>query len=205
MTHSLHRHGDTSSLKRDFVVLTLENRHRTSLTWKDRLSGRFPRFYTLLKTVYRKLGVGRLLNRAGVGDGLEGMDWTSVFHSREDLRSHLARLKEADTGRSVVVSGVIDEVGSCLGDLGLRPHTVQYSLGSFGRLEQLPDKTVLEVTTMCGHHLVSPRFVEKKMREVADGQVTNEAAAESLGELCLCKIFNKRRAAALLEDHANRS
>ena len=100
---------------------------------------------------------------------------------------------------------MIDEVDACLGDLDLRPHTIQYALGPFGRTERLPGEDVLEITTMCGHHLVSPRFVEMKMRAVYDGAITSEAAAESMCELCLCKIFNRRRAAALMEDHAHRS
>ena len=196
MTHSLHRHGTPASLKGDFVVLRIGNAPRSGPTLRERLQRRFPRLYEYLRTVYRGLGFG---------GGAKGLGWTSVFHSRDTLRAHLETLKEADTGCSVVVSGLIDDVQACLADLDLRAHTIQYSLGHFGRTERLPSEEVLEITTMCGHHLVSSRLVEKKMKAVADGRISSDEAAVSLGELCLCKIFNCRRAAALMEKHAHRS
>jgi len=196
MTHSLHRHGTPASLKGDFVVLRMDNTSRSGPTLRERLERRFPKLYKYLRNVYRGLGFG---GRA------KGFGWTSVFHSRDALRAHLELLKEADTGRSIVVSGLIDDVEACLVDMGLRAHTIQYSLGHFGRTERLPNEEVLEITTMCGHHLLSPRLVEMKMKAVADGHISSDEAAASLGELCLCRIFNRCRAAALMEEHAHRS
>lgn len=198
MTHTLHRHGEAESLKRDFVVLTLENRTCVTPTWRERLGQRFPRLHALLKGAYFKLGIDRLLNRTGLPTGDIGLDWTRVCHSRDDLRDHLTRLRKADTGRSVVVSGVLDEVKSCLDDMELKPHTVQLSLGCFGRTDRLPRPEILEITTLCGHHLVSPRRVEELAEDVARDRTTREEAAASLGGLCLCRIFNERRAAELI-------
>ncbi len=198
MTHTLHRHGADDNLERDFVVLTLENRARVAPSRRERLEARFPRVYGLLKRVFFGLGLDRFLNRAGLPGGDAGLDWTKVCHSRDELRAHLERLRRADTGRSVVVSGVFEAVNACLSDLDLRPHTVQYSLGCFGRTERLPREETLEITTLCGHHLVSPRLVEKLARDVDAGDATREEAAAAMGDLCLCRIFNERRAAELL-------
>ncbi|MBC8425272.1 hypothetical protein H8E07_14215 [bacterium] len=198
MTHTLHRHGDAASLERDFVVLTLENRAHPAPGLRERLGNRLPRLRDLLKSLYFALRVDRFVNRVGLPGGDVGLDWTKVCHSRDELRDHVERLRRADTGRSVVVSGVFESVADCIGELGLRPHTVQYSLGCFGRTERLPREEILEITTLCGHHLVSPRRVEELAHAVTDGSVSREEAAESLGGLCLCRIFNERRAADLM-------
>jgi hypothetical protein len=198
MTHTLHRRGDPASLERDFVVLTLENRAHVAPSRRDRLAARFPRLYGLAKRVFFGLGLDRFLNRAGLPGGDAGLDWTKVCHSRDELHDYLERIRRADTGRSVVVSGVFESVDGCLADMGLRPHTVHYSLGCFGKAGRLPREEILEITTLCGHHLVSPRLVEKLARDVGEGDLSRAEAAAAMGGLCLCKIFNERRAAELL-------
>jgi len=198
MTHTLHRQGDAKDLARDFVVLALENRAHVPPTRRERLARRLPRLHALLKRLYHGSGLGRLLDRSGLANGDIGLDWTRVCRSRRELRDHIARFRRTDTGRSVVVSGVFEEVNGCLDELGLKPHTVQYSLGCFGRTERLPRPETLEITTLCGHHLVSPRRVEELAAAVAEGRTTRKAAAAELGGLCLCRIFNEERAAELI-------
>ena len=56
------------------------------------------------------------------------------------------------------------------------------------------------MTTMCGHHQVSPRLVEKMADDVKTGHLTPEAAAEQLAYPCVCDIFNPVRAATLLAE-----
>jgi len=132
----------------------------------------------------------------------EGPKDAVVLNSKEELRSYLNKVKKANTGKSIIVSGIFDEVNSCLKELGLCPHTVQFSLGYFGRIENLPRPEVLELTTMCGHHMVSPRLVEMLASELAVGKTTPEAAAEVMAKLCSCGIFNKARAARIIENSA---
>jgi hypothetical protein len=122
-----------------------------------------------------------------------------VFDSRQDLLHYLKRLKDADSGRSVVVSGVIDEVDGCLREIGLRPHTVQFSLGVFGKTERLPGDDVLQMTTLCGHDMISSKLVLKLAREVGRGKMDREKAAETMAGLCKCGIFNKTRAMEILD------
>jgi hypothetical protein len=127
-----------------------------------------------------------------------------VLTSREELKGYLTTLKAMDAGRPVVVSGVIDDVHACLEEIGLRPHTVQLSLGYFGRTELLPPEPTLEVTTMCGHHMLTPGRVNEIVDQIRCGRLTARQAAESLAPLCVCRVFNVDRAARLLEGLAVR-
>ncbi|MCL4371473.1 MAG: hypothetical protein M1380_11315, partial [Chloroflexi bacterium] len=82
------------------------------------------------------------------------------------------------------------------------PHTINYSLGVWGKKELLPSEEVLAVTTMCGHHQVSPQFVQRQVELVRKGRKSPEKAARELALYCPCGIFNQVRAAKLLEEQA---
>ncbi|MGI6605388.1 MAG: hypothetical protein ACOX2S_10285 [bacterium] len=69
----------------------------------------------------------------------------------------LQGLKKKDLGFSVVISGCWEEVLPACQDAGVTPHTINYSLGVWGRKDRLPNDDILAVTTMCGHHMISPR------------------------------------------------
>ncbi len=203
MTHSLHRQGSEESLKRDYVVLAMGTGAGAMAAQKAQLSRRFPGLYKAGKAVYkilRGLRPGRskkpAKKAAKKGSDIPG---SVVFDSREDLCDHLKKLKDADTGRSVVVSGLIDEVNACLREIGLRPHTVQFSLGLFGRTERLPEKDVLEMTTMCGHDMIAPKLAAKWADDVRKGKIPKEKAADNMARLCQCGIFNKTRALEILD------
>jgi hypothetical protein len=200
MTHSLHRQGLEESLKRDYVVLAMGTGARAMAAQKAWLSRRFPGLYKAGKAVYKILrGVlkhGGRKKPVKKGPAIKG---AVVLESREELCRYLKMLKEADTGRSVVVSGLIDEVDGCLREIGLKPHTVQFSLGVFGRTERLPEKDVLEMTTMCGHDMIAPKLVAKWADDVKKGKMPREKAVDSMAKLCKCGIFNRTRAMEILE------
>ncbi len=84
--------------------------------------------------------------------------------------------------------------------MGLSPHTVQYSLGTFGRTDRLPPEDTLEVTTMCGHHLVSPNLVKKMLLDLSRNRISLEEAAQTLAKQCQCGVFNPTKAMRLLEE-----
>jgi hypothetical protein len=203
MTHSLHRSGTEQSLRHDFVVLALGGRK----TFRERLCAglakRSPRFLDLLRRLYR---IATFRKARGSPDGAEATapGWAAAFHAREDLCRYLRALKASGDGRSVVVSGLFDVLEACFRELDLRPHTVQYSLGRFGKTGDLPDARILDVTTMCGHHLVSPAYVKHLAHIIRRGEMTPEAAAEAMSGFCLCGIFNRQRAAGLMEGLAGR-
>jgi len=134
MTHSLHRAGCAESLKNDFVVLVLGGRKRLSESICRRISRRFPRFFKGCRGLYRKSGLRRLIMKgnAAAADHRH-LRWAAVFHSKETFCAYLRELKDSKRGQSVVVSGLFDELDDCFRALDLRPHTVQFSLGYFGR------------------------------------------------------------------------
>jgi hypothetical protein len=111
----------------------------------------------------------------------------------------LARVKREDAGLSITVSGLVDPVVRAAREVGLTPHSVNLSLGVRGRTEHLPSQQVLEITTMCGHHMVASRLVEDTLVQVRAGQLTPGAATKELGRLCVCGIFNPDRCTRLLD------
>lgn len=122
----------------------------------------------------------------------------AVFKDRETLKTCLKELKDRDFGISVVISGLYDDVERLTREIGLAPHTVQYSLGIHGKTELLPEENTLEITTMCGHALVSTYLVDEMVERIATGKVTCQEAARELSSRCECGIFNPHRAEKLL-------
>jgi len=197
MTHTLHRQGDVESLREDYVVLILGKDIPFS-PYRMRFSRRFPRIYEIVKKAFLNMGILkmlRIINRIKPGRTQEG----PVFNDKKELASYLKRLKERNLGKSVVVSGLFDEVNDCLKGINLSPHTVQFSLGIFGKKELLPRQEILEVTTMCGHHMISPRLAERLASDVRDGKLSREEAVRVLSKQCVCGICNKTRASKLIE------
>jgi len=106
--------------------------------------------------------------------------------------------KEADLGLSVVVSGILDPVNECCQKAGLKRHTVEFSLGIWGKTEKLPSNDILEITTMCGHAMVSAKLVESMVGDIKKGIKSPHDAAKELTSHCCCGVFNPARATKLL-------
>ncbi|MDI6824058.1 MAG: hypothetical protein QME93_04380 [Bacillota bacterium] len=95
----------------------------------------------------------------------------SSRESLEDVVELIRELKEADLGVSVVISGLHDVVEDMVRQPGLkRIHTREFSLGSHGRLELLPEYEILEFTTMCGHAMVASGLVKHMIAECKLGR-----------------------------------
>jgi hypothetical protein len=116
----------------------------------------------------------------------------------------LKALKTEDLGLSVVVSGLFDNVQACCKQAGIEGHTVNQSLGRWGRTDRLPPDDILEINTMCGHGMVTVDLIEKIAKEVKEGSLLPEEGAENLFRPCMCGIFNPYRAAKLLRKMAAR-
>jgi hypothetical protein len=125
-----------------------------------------------------------------------------AFSDRAKLKEALRGLKEAGLGISVVVSGNFEAVFKVLSEIGLKPHTVNMSLGTFGKTEILPRKEVLEMTCMCGHAMVSSRHVETVSRKVKVRKITAGEGGRELAHSCTCGIFNPKLAEGLIERFA---
>ncbi len=207
MTHSLHRSGTSESLHDDYVMLILTSPDRAG---DPDVKRHMKEVWDILASRSRDLanfgtirGGGR--HRKSIEDFKEqgGFMIHAVFKDRQSMESCLREIKERGLGLSVTVSGLHKEVGQTCADIGLTPHTVQYSLGVLGKTDLLPDADVLEITTMCGHAMVSPRLLKHLLRRVRSNKLSRRDAAIELSRQCECGIFNPDRAERLLRRMAS--
>lgn len=223
MTHTNHRRGSTESLTRDFVVLAMvDPAVPAQHTYRGPLSERVHRLYQILakhepvalngKNTQRKRylqywepeqdrGVHQSATIPEVASCKQMESVThAVYTNKEAVQNVLTALREADLGISIVVSGLFDEVFEICQQSGLMPHTVNMSLGTWGKIERLPPRSVLELCTMCGHAVISRRLVEKMIAQIKQGTINSRKAAVELGKQCTCNIFNTVRGRTLLQN-----
>jgi len=205
MTHTLHRQGTVESLSRDYPMVTV-----ACHAVPESVKGAGPKIAKFLEIAKKNgaINVGDMKQGSIYFDNLDinkicdnVSDTTiaeCVFDNLEGVKKTLLELKELDMGLPMVVSGLLEPVSKMLKEIGLEVHTVAQSLGVWGKTELLPRKEVLEITTMCGHHMVSPRLVEKFIDDIKKGKNTPEKAAKVLTKQCCCGIFNEHRTAELL-------
>jgi hypothetical protein len=208
MTHTLHRIGSEKSLREDYVVLVMPSKDINH-------EGSGPKLRRFLEMALEagavKIGDCRLGNQyhqGGIDHLLNNVEDRAVVHGvfkdQDSLVSILQKLKEADLGLSVVVSGLFDQVEACCKRVGLEKHTINQSLGRWGRTDRLPPQEILEINTMCGHGMVTVGLINNVIEDIKNGNLTPEEGAERLFKPCMCGIFNTHRAAKLLRALANK-
>ncbi|KIX15256.1 hypothetical protein [Dethiosulfatarculus sandiegensis] len=204
MTHTLHRLGtDEELLKEDFVLLAMPSKDINHVGSAPKLK----EFFAIaLDSGAIKIGDCRSGNeyyQGGLDKVLKNVEDRAVIHAvfsdLESLKTAMKKLKEADLGISIVASGLFDQVKEACECTGLTPHTINQSLGRWGKTEKLPKDETLEVQTMCGHGMVSVNLIKKAVEKVASNKATSLEAAEQLFKPCMCGIFNPHRAAKLIE------
>lgn len=203
MTHSLHRFGPVESLKDDFCIYARAAKGINRDNCGEKIQKIFRIF---LSEDFVNFGHGQ----AGKSfvEGLDPDEYEKKlensygiivnFGSREAVAGVLRKLKEADLGISIVVSGLIEDVVEITHECGLTPHTAALSLGIFGDRSLLPEDRVLEITTMCGHSLIGNNLVRSKIERVKEGKEDPEKASIALAKPCVCGIFNIRRCTKLI-------
>ena len=198
MTHTLHREGVKEG-SNDYVILAMvEGNDSQKLDNLAELFGIIlkhkPINYTG-KALFPNLTDEQLLQlykRTKIG--------MAVFDKREALVQALKEIKDRELGISVVVSGLFSHIRVDCRKLGLPMHTVNYSLGVWGKREKLPDPKITDITTLCGHGLVSLNLVQFLVREIRRGKKTLEEAAGVLAQPCICGVVNTTRVKELLKD-----
>jgi hypothetical protein len=135
---------------------------------------------------------------------LAGIDGPStvaaVFDRYENMKAFVDALSKADFGVSINISAPMDAAHRCCKEVGIARHSVEYSLGFQGRLEKLPEARTLELSTMCGHGMVSAAFARKMLDWVKENRRTPAEAAAYMARFCSCGVFNIERAKRLLEE-----
>ncbi len=203
MTHSLHRSGNIESQKRDFnwFMYQTKNVNDKNITpkalefiavaealgsenWGDVKTGPRTRF-----------SVKEIEDNLSDKSRLRG-----VFTRRDQVVEFLKRIKAKELGMSVVITGVLSEVLPACKEAGVKVHSINYSLGVWGKVEHLPDPTTLSVTTMCGHHMIPPKYVQYMMDQVEKGRISPEDASIKMANFCYCGIFNQVRCTEIIKE-----
>jgi hypothetical protein len=125
---------------------------------------------------------------------------SAVFDNADNVVSFVRELKDANIGLSINISGSLDRVQECARRAGLERHSVEYSLGFFGQTDRMADRQTLELSTMCGHGMLSFDFVRKLVEWVKQGRRSPEQAAATMARFCSCGVFNPVRACRLMKE-----
>lgn len=203
MTHTLHRFRKSSEKADDYVMLSMAAQGFNSEDAGPKLV-----------KVFEIMVDGKPVNygddnQGGVFTGLTADEiiknatnkayMDAVYKDKESVKGVLAKLKEADLGMSVTVTGDMDDVFNIIVEAGLKPHTVNIPLGTFGNKKKLPDNNMLEILTMCGHGMVCKEHADYVLKRVKKGLMSAEDAAKELARPCTCGIFNVERTKQIIE------
>jgi hypothetical protein len=203
MTHSLHREGSVKSLENDYVILITP-----AIGVNDKGSGEKLKRYLKILVEEGVENIGDV-EHGSIKSGLtiekldsylgDGKRIRAAISEKGSLKRILGRIKDEDMGLSITVSGLVDNIYEMSRELGIKPHSINMALGVWGKVGLLPEERIREITTMCGHHMVSSSLVKEAIKKVRDGKMTPEEASEKIGKLCVCGIFNTKRCRMLLE------
>ena len=207
MTHTNHRQGSIEDLKGDWVVLMRvsqginNNGHAQKLKRFLELSLKHDPVNGGCSKVGNALTVGWEKLIDGVSKTTTSYNIPVVFDSVEKVAGFIKDLVKADMGISVVVSGLHAETDRICREAGTRRHTVNFSLGIWGKTDLLPHPKILGMTTMCGHGLISINLVRRMAKAVKKGSLSLEQAAVEIAKPCVCGIVNTTRAQALIQEY----
>ena len=129
----------------------------------------------------------------------------AVFGSYQDMKAFVDDVRGAKLGISVNISAPIEEAERCCRETGITRHSVEYSLGFCGRVDKLPDATVLELTTMCGHGMLSAHFAKKMIDWAKENRRSPAELANTMARFCSCGVFNTSRAERILDEARTRN
>ncbi len=205
MTHTLHRRGSKESLSRDYLVAIFNT---GGLDPKE--AGARMRQFLDITTKYKPVNVGNHSQNTKGNIYSKGVTLKSIyedpvptpittFDNKEALTNVLRELKQADMGCSVIVSGLIDEVFDASKKVGITPHSLNVSLGIWGKTDLLPDETIVQMNTMCGHCYVTPSLIRNVATQVKQGKTSTKEAIRRMAAQCWCGSFNPTRAEELLK------
>ncbi len=207
MTHTLHRKGDIASLREDYVMIVYPAQGVNVEGSEEKMR----QIWDVISHYEHDLAnFGNMDNGNSHQTSIEihkkakkNRVAHAVFKDRQMLKTCLKELKDREFGLSVVISGLYEDMERICKEVGLPPHTVEHSLGIWGKTDRLPNENILEIITMCGHMMVSPNLVNKMIKEINEGKITCKEAARGLSKMCECGVFNPCRAEKVLRKMTN--
>lgn len=217
MTNTLHRYGNSESFRDDYIIFAIPCRGKND-------EGAVEKLKTFLRICarHKPANMGnsnfgsyqpsRQLNPTAhwnrdytqdydsVIDGVQKPGTVAaVFDSRERAQACLDDVVKADLGLSINMSTSVEGAHQACRDAGITRHSVEYSLGFYDPHDHLPNSQVLELSTMCGHGMVSFNLAKKMLDMVREGRREPQAAALTLARFCPCGVYNPSRALRLFE------
>lgn len=200
MTHTIHRLGKLEDLEEDYSIIFFSARGVNR-------QGSQPKIQKFLELCIKNHAVNFGNMEAGskivLGDERvieavkDGTTVQAVFSKQEDVINILAELVDLDLGLSVIVQGLTHRVSECCEKAGVKPHTWNHSLGVWGKRELLPPPEIMEVTTMCGHGLISVGLVKQVFEDVKNGKSLAKAV-QRISTPCICGMVNPVRLEKIL-------
>jgi hypothetical protein len=194
--------GTCENLKEDYVILVTPAVGINNVNSQDKLRNILDKIFELGPTNIGSYETGTIFSGATIEQIKEQLSETPrvrcCFSDREKIKELVRYIKEKDFGLSVTISGLTEDVLKMAEELNINPHSINLSLGIYGKTEKLPSEEVLEFITMCGHGMISRHLVAKLIDEVRQGKRTIDKAAEIMARPCVCGIFNTERAKKLL-------
>lgn len=220
MTNTLHRFGDAESFHDDFIVFAMASKGAFKQPNPLPALKRFLQIALEYKPVNlgdpRNGGAFRSSksmnpmahwtrdnspNFQAVIDGLtEVTTCAAVFDNQQAAEQFLARVRQEDFGLSVNISTSVQGAEDCCHFANIPRHSVGYSLGFEGKTENMPNRQVTMLSTMCGHGMVSHSLAKKMIDFVKENRRTPEQAAAVMSRFCSCGVFNPARARRILEE-----
>lgn len=206
MTHTLHRRGTPESLDRDYVFLCMAAKGINEEGSEEKMR-EFLRMAIKHKAInFGDMKTGTIFS-CRAKEIVSNVTSTSIVHGvftdLETVTQFMKSLKKADLGLSVVVSGPFRSLAEAFRKTGIKPHSADFSGGIWGKTEKLPRREVLEVTTMCGHAMISANLVEDIAKRIRAGVTTVREGSIEIGKACSCGIFNTQRAEKILRKLAH--
>ena len=224
MTNTLHRYGDRTSFRDDYIVFAMCSRGKNDENAVSRL-----RQFLEMALQFNPVNLGDARHGGALRPSrsmsplahwkrnttpdfravIDGLDTpttaAAVFDNRPAAEDLMKAVRAADLGLSVNISTSVDGAEQCCDAAGLCRHSVGYSLGFEGKTGRLPNEDVLMLSTMCGHGMVSSSLAKKMIDWVKEGRRTPEEAVTYLARFCSCGVFNPSRAVRILNEARERT
>jgi len=204
MTNNLYRQGKAEDLKNDYVIFA----QTTKGINREGASSKLQEFMRICLK-YKPENIGDSQQGTILQDNIDieeviskqgdGADATALFTDLNTLQRVVEELIQADLGLCINISGLTDEAQQCCRANGIERHSVEHSLGFWGAKDRLPEREVLEISSLCGHGMVSFNFIRKMIDFVKLRRLTAKEAAKTMGKCCMCGSFSPARAEIVLK------